>query len=36
MYSKLFKEIADNIENLRLEIYSGLHLNIDNNVMKSE
>lgn len=30
MYSKLFREIADNIENLRLEIYSGLHLNIDN------
>ena len=36
MYSKLFREIADNIDNLRLEIYSGLHLNIDNADDKSE
>ena len=36
MYSKLFREIADNIDNLRLEIYSGLHLNIDNADDKDE
>lgn len=29
MYKKRFKEIADEIENLRLEIYSSLHINID-------
>lgn len=29
MYKERFKDIADEIENLRIEIYSGLHINID-------
>lgn len=29
MYKKKLEEIADEIENLRLEIYSSLHINID-------
>jgi len=36
MYSARFKELADEIENLRLEIYSGLHINIDDTDDKSE
>ena len=36
MYSTRFKELADEIENLRLEIYSGLHINIDDTDDKSE
>lgn len=35
-YAERFKEIADDIENLRLEIYSGLHLNIDDADDKSK
>lgn len=36
MYKNRFKEIADEIENLRIEIYSGLHLNIDDADDKTE
>lgn len=36
MYRNRFKEIADEIENLRIEIYSGLHLNIDDSDDKTE
>ena len=36
MYKKRFKEIADEIENLRLEIYSGLCINIDDSNDKTE
>lgn len=36
MYSKIFKDIADQIENLRIEIYQGLHVNIDNENDKCE
>lgn len=36
MYRNRFKEIADEIENLRIEIYSGLHLNIDDADDKTE
>lgn len=36
MYKKRFKEIADEIENLRIEIYSGLHFNIDDADDKTE
>jgi hypothetical protein len=35
-YSKRFKEISNEIENLRLEIYSSLHINIDNPDDKSK
>lgn len=31
MYSKLLKEIADTIENIRLEIYSGIHIDLEDN-----
>lgn len=36
MYKKRFKEIADEIENLRLEIYSGLWINIDDSDDKTK
>lgn len=29
MYSKLLKELADTIENTRIEIYSGLHIDLE-------
>ena len=29
MYSKLLKDLADTIENIRLEIYSGLHIDLE-------
>ena len=36
MYSKRFEEIANDIENLRLEIYQNLHINIYDNTDKAE
>lgn len=36
MYKNRFKEIADEIENLRIAIYSGLHINIDDADDKTE
>ena len=36
MYQKVFKDIANEIENLRIEIYSSLHINIDNEDDKCE
>lgn len=36
MYSKRFEEIANDIENLRLEIYQNLHINIYDNADKAE
>lgn len=36
MYSQRLKNIADDIENIRLEIYSGLHIDIDYPEDKSE
>lgn len=36
MYSKIFKDISEDIENLRIEIYSGLHIDIDDPDDKSE
>lgn len=36
MYKKRFREIADEIESLRLEIYSGLRINIDDSDDKTE
>lgn len=36
MYSKRFEEIANDIENLRLEIYQNLHINIYDNADKVE
>jgi hypothetical protein len=35
-YSNRFKEIADEIENIRIEIYSSLHINIDDPDDKSK
>lgn len=35
-YNKRFKEIADEIENIRIEIYSGLHIYIDDSDDKSK
>ena len=35
-YSQRFKNIADDIENIRLEIYSGFHINIDDSDDKME
>lgn len=35
-YSNRFKEIANDIENIRTEIYSNLHVNIDDADDKSE
>jgi hypothetical protein len=35
-YSNRFKEIADEIENMRMEIYSSLHIDIDNADDKTE
>jgi hypothetical protein len=35
-YSNRFNEIAEEIENIRLEIYSGLHINIDDPDDKSK
>ena len=31
MYSKLLKELADTIENIRLEIYSGSHIDLEDD-----
>ena len=31
MYSNLLKELADTIENTRIEIYSGLHIDLEDN-----
>jgi len=31
MYSKLLKELADTIENTRIEIYSGLHIDLEDD-----
>lgn len=31
MYSKLLKDRANTIENTRIEIYSGLHINLDDH-----
>jgi hypothetical protein len=31
MYSKLLKDLANTIENTRLEIYSGLHIDLDDH-----
>ena len=36
MYSKRFEEIANDIENLRLKIYQGLHINIYDKKDKAE
>lgn len=36
MYSKRFEEIANDIENLRLEIYQNLHINIYDSADKAE
>lgn len=36
MYKNRFKEIADEIENLRIAIYSGLHININDSDDKTE
>ena len=36
MYKKRFKDIADDIENLRIEIYSRLHIDIDDEDDKCE
>jgi len=36
VYSKRFEEIANDIENLRLEIYQNLHINIYDNADKAE
>lgn len=36
MYSKRFEEIANDIENLRLEIYQNLHINIYDSADKVE
>lgn len=36
MYSKRFEEIANDIENLRLEIYQNLHINIYDNIDKAK
>lgn len=36
MYKERFKDIADDIENLRMEIYTSLHINIDDPDDKSE
>ncbi len=31
MYSKLLKELAETIENTRIEIYSGLHIDTEDH-----
>lgn len=36
MYKERFNDIADEIENLRMEIYSNLNINIDDTDDKSE